>query len=403
MAGYDTGYIQEKKRPLRSVLIIALSLFFGLVLCYWLAWLGLFLSDERTTHPITNAVRLGDFNGDGLLDAFYCNGAIVPRSQNSVMTNLGVGRFAYGGQRLGEASCKTLSLGDLDGDGDIDAAGSGFPMLMLYVNDGTGLFKAINWAYGIGMWTNAVGDLDGDGDLDILLAGCCHPEAQVLTAAINHGGEGKGVLGYFGRATWQMDTLGTDGLALGDLDGDGDLDAFIANRGFTGEDFHSKPNQPNMVAWNDGSGVFSDSGQRLGQANSTSVALGDLDNDGDLDAFVGNLGPDEVWFNAGGKQGGSPGIFVDSGQQLGSTKTVAVLLVDLDGDGSLDAVVTRQTTFFRSHPQIYLNDGEGRFTLSHSLKWRLVPGSAFDAADLTGNGLPNIFGAWYEDKYAMSR
>jgi hypothetical protein len=404
MARYGTGYNARSSRPLRSVLIIAVSLPIGLALCYWLTWLGMYLSDERTTHPTTNAVRLGDFNGDGLLDAFYCNGAIVPNSNNSVMTNLGAGRFAYGGQRLGEASCQTLSLGDLDGDGDIDAAGSGFPTLMLYMNDGTGLFKAINWAYGIGRWTNAVGDLDGDGDLDILLAGCCHPEAQVLTAAINQGGEGNKVQGFFGRATWQMNTLGTEGMALGDLDGDGDLDAFIANREFTvGWDFHSTPNQPNMVAWNDGSGVFSDSGQRLGQANSTSVTLGDLDNDGDLDAFVGNLGPDEVWFNAGGKQGGSPGIFENSGQQLSNTNTVAVLLVDLDSDGTLDAVVTRQTTFFRSRPQIYLNDGEGRFTPSNSLKWRLVLGTAFDAADLTGNGQPNIFGAWYEDQYGLSR
>ena len=67
-------------------------------------------------------------------------------------------------------------------------------------------------------------------------------------------------------------------VALGDVDGDGDLDAFVANS-----------NQANRVWLNDGSGTFTDSGQSLGDSSSWAVALGDLDGDGDLDAFVGEL------------------------------------------------------------------------------------------------------------------
>jgi hypothetical protein len=47
-------------------------------------------------------------------------------------------------------------------------------------------------------------------------------------------------------------------VALGDLDSDGDLDAFVAN-----------DNQGNRVWTNDGSGTFSDSGQSLGSSAST--------------------------------------------------------------------------------------------------------------------------------------
>jgi len=78
-----------------------------------------------------------------------------------------------------------------------------------------------------------------------------------------------------GQALGNGDSIAS---ALGDLDGDGDRDVFVANTS----------GQPNEVWLNDGNGNFTDSGQALGSANSTDVALGDLDGDGDLDAFVAN-------------------------------------------------------------------------------------------------------------------
>jgi len=126
--------------------------------------------------------------------------------------------------------------------------------------------------------------------------------------------------------------LGSQDVALGDLDGDGDLDAFVVNS-----------NGHNTVWLNDGRGHFGDSGQMLGYSIGHAIDLGDVDGDGDLDAFVGNNGANEVWLNDGGAQGGTPGNFTDSGQTLGNSYARVVSLADLDGDSDLDAfVVTAQ-------------------------------------------------------------
>ena len=48
------------------------------------------------------------------------------------------------------------------------------------------------------------------------------------------------------------------------------------------------PPSGNKIVLNDGHGVFTDSGQSLGDSNTWNAALGDLDGDGDLDVFLGN-------------------------------------------------------------------------------------------------------------------
>jgi hypothetical protein len=91
--------------------------------------------------------------------------------------------------------------------------------------------------------------------------------------------------GYFFDSNLRLGFDKSQAIALGDLDGDGSLDGFVANNG------------PNKVYINRGDAT-SDNGQLLGSADSRGVALGDLDGDGDLDAFVANYdGPCKVWIN----------------------------------------------------------------------------------------------------------
>ena len=87
---------------------------------------------------------------------------------------------------------------------------------------------------------------------------------------------------------------------------------------------HSSSISGNRVWINDGNGTFTDSGQSLGNHVSLDVSLGDVDGDGDLDAFVANFDQgNRVWINDGG------GTFTDSGQSLGNHGSTGVSLGDV--------------------------------------------------------------------------
>ena len=272
------------------------------------------------------------------------------------------GRFTNSGQSLGTSRTDSVALGDLDGDGDLDAFVGNSGADRVWLNDGTGIF--VDSGHALGNFATrdvALGDLDGDGDLDALV-GNYQPNVVWL-----NDGEGR-----FTDSGQRLGSLDSDALALGDLDGDGDLDVFVGNDGVFGD-------TANEVWFNDGRGVFIDSGQRLGNGYTNAVALGDLNGDGYLDAFVGDTSddPNTVWMNDG------RGHFSDTGQRLGAAYTSAVTLADLDGDGDLDVFVANAVGVSN---EVWLNDGSGVFTdsgQSVGQYWSLA-----DAAlgDLDGDG-----------------
>jgi hypothetical protein len=128
-----------------------------------------------------------------------------------------------------------------------------------------------------------LGDLDGDGDLDALLAKSDQPQAVWLN-------DGRG---HFSPhpTTPSFGAGDSRDVVLGDLDGDGDLDAIVVNQN----------GQPQTVWLNDGAGNLTahPNSPDFGGGSSQNVALGDLDGDGDLDAVVSDnsdLGT-TVWLN----------------------------------------------------------------------------------------------------------
>ena len=301
-------------------------------------------SGQRLSDLRSLAVALGDVDGDGDLDALVANSR-GEGQPDMVWLNDGAGQFSDSGQRLGNTSTEGLALGDLDGDGDLDAFIATDWKNSIWLNDGTGTFSDTGQRLSdLLSFAVALGDLDGDGDLDAFVGNADHESGGQPNAVwLNNG---TGTFSHSGQSLGDSATLV---VALGDLDGDGDLDAFVAN----GDD----KAEADEVWLNDGTGRFSDTGQRLGNSSSHAMALGDLDGDGDIDAFVGvahGLPDNKVWLNDGA------GNFSDSGQDLSGPNVADVALGDLDGDGDLDAFMG---TYYDGN-EVWLNDGAGNLSPS---------------------------------------
>ena len=297
-------------------------------------------------------VALGDLDGDTDLDAFFANGS-SSGDPDEVWLNDGVGIFTDSGQNLDDNYSFSVVLFQCDGDNDLDAFvgnNTGQPN-RLYLNDGNGVFSDSGQAMGVGGAISvAAADVDGDTDLDLFLANLTQPEQVFLNDGLCQFTPSGQVLGGS-----SAEAVGT-----GDIDGDGDLDAVLGTYGGIVR-----------VLRNDGEGAFEDDDQWLasdGFPAAIAVQLADFDGDDDLDAWTGlccvgsgatDDPADRIWTNDGS------GIFTDSGQLLGSDYAVDGAIGDVDGDLDIDIVVANYDSLFSDGTnRLYLNDGSGVFTQS---------------------------------------
>ena len=183
------------------------------------------------------------------------------------------------------------------------------------------------------------------------------PTVYQFTAAV--GGTGTGTLVPAPTTPAPGVGLEPQGVTAGDVDGDGDLDFLTANA------------TANTVSirLNDGNGAFTALASvpdvAVGSGPS-SVVLGDLDADGDLDlvALVPSTaggGVLHVQLNDGTSQFRPDTVL---GQQPGGSD---VTLGDLDGDGDLDILTAALSSGSRNQVSVLRNDGQARFQVSGSV------------------------------------
>jgi hypothetical protein len=316
---------------------------------------------------------VGDLDGDGDLD-LVSNGD----ERAMIYKNDGAGNFNAApatGYALGQIT--DIEMGDFDLDGDLDfVAGGLYPSI--YINDGAGVFSETA-PHSIGMEIMsgnelAVGDLNGDGYLDVVVG-------QSGYIAMNDGVYPWSdpflkpfIVTYFPAADYVTK------LALGDVDGDGDLDIITAG-GPT----------PNSVYLNDGAGNFYTQPfscdapppnaycygtPAAGDFRYSQVVMGDVDRDTDLDIVEVNAVTSTVYLNLGG------GIFTHT--QILPSGNGLVDLADMDADGDQD-ILFGDGYYGSGNNRLYFNDGTGNFTEVLSFG-QVAPHYDIAAADLDGDG-----------------
>ncbi len=427
------GWFASHSRALLSGLLIFFALALGGLGLFY-GWVSYMMANPP--HYSHRAV-LADLDGDGDLDGLLANGVNEGRSESTLWINQGgaqagrPGVFVDSGQRLGSAEYRTLAAGDLDGDGDLDILlGNTWFGLEMFINQGeaqggvTGLFIRGTTFSGGDFWGGphpiGLGDLDSDGDLDIVTGNCCgglmmHDNAEperipafnmlwINLTAENLRSQIKNGSSFQPVRLPPDDMDGTRAAALGDLDGDGDLDVFLAKSLETyapNDDYTLRTSY--QVWWNDGAGSFSPGDLHLDCPNVQDLVLGDLDGDGDLDVLAATMSGGQVILNQGGLQVGTPGQFAISPGSLGRLFTSSVFLGDLNGDGFLDALLGSA-----GRAQIWLNDGGGhsrsfsRDNFHQSPTTLRYPSRAAVAlGDLDGDGDLDVFTARLAEHYRV--
>ncbi|RZL13821.1 MAG: hypothetical protein EOO62_07135 [Hymenobacter sp.] len=218
---------------------------------------------------LVNATYLatGDLDADGDLDLLaytHTNGQTVA----SIRLNQGNGTFVGGSELAVAGGSGALALGDVDSDGDLDLATAGFTSGYIYtcLNGGSGTFSPPTaYLLGNSPASVALADVDRDGDLD-LVVGCAR--SNTVETRLNNG---SGQFAAAGTSVAVSDY--PDKLRLTDFDSDGDLDLLVGY-GYSG----------NIGVRLNTGGVFgagSDVG--LSTTSTSGLAVGDLDGDLDID------------------------------------------------------------------------------------------------------------------------
>jgi hypothetical protein len=290
--------------------------------------------------PEGQAVAWADFDRDGDLDlvvGFRRQPIALYRNENGVFRDV-AGEL---GLSTGTRDTRSLSWGDMDGDGLLDLfvgfGRGGADANQLYRNTGDA-FEDIAGEVGAETSASALAsmrqvswvDYDGDGDSDLFVA-VRWGANQLLR---NEGGRFVDVSAESGLS----DPRRAVAAAWFDMDRDGDLDLFIANQG----------GDLDALYRNDG-GVFVDIAGELGMARpgrpvadgSVGVSVCDFDADGNFDLYVPSYGPDVLYL------GGGDGTFRDASREWGvdvPERSVASDCGDFDNDGHVDLYVTAYVT-----------------------------------------------------------
>lgn len=266
-------------------------------------------------------------------------------------------------------------LADLNGDGQDEillvSSDPGNPYGAGYLNawygDGTVVSGFPVYLSGASFGTPAIGDIDGDGDMEIVAG--TWKNLYVLNA------DGTNVSG------WPKALYITQPAALADLDGDLDLEILVPSNTSLRVYHHDGTNYSGFPVY--------------GTNDLTSPAVGDMDGDGDLEVVSGSFkasgSPSEfinAWHHDGSVVSGFP---VPTQGAVRSCPALA----DLDADGTLEVIADTWNNDGSNQDYLYVWDHQGNAEAGWPVQIKYIRGSSPSAADLDLDGdLEIVVGGW---------
>jgi len=386
--------------------------------------------EKHQIETMPGGVALFDFDNDGKLDLFFCNGARQPDLTkpdaswwNRLYRNKGNWQFEDVTAKAGlEGSGYDFGVaaGDFDNDGLVDLFVAGIPESHLYRNRGDGTFQDVTTKAGVKNrqpWPISGGwfDFDRDGLLDLFVVNyvrwdpkteifCgeaagkfrtyCHPKYYQGLPNTLFRNNGDGTFSDVSAATGLLEHVGKGmGLAFADYDGDGWMDVFVANdttpnflfRNVDGKRFEQVSLKAGVA--------YNDDGRAL---SSMGVDFRDVDGDGKPDLFTTALANETypLYRNLG------KGLFLDVTYPSGIGAATLALsgwgagIYDFDNDGKKDLFaangdVNDNTELFSSRASkqknsLLRNLGGGKFAAQQLGTPGLHRGTAF--GDIDGDG-----------------
>lgn len=403
--------------------------------------------NDSILESLGGGVALVDFDLDGRHDIFLprgggFEGARIFGLPGALYRNTGGLRFEdVSGPAGGGFPALHYSHGcfvaDYDNDGFPDLLVTGYGGLQLWHNKGDGTFIERHSECGLNdkLWSSAAGwgDVDGDGCLDLYVAHyakwsfdnhprcngprpelreICSPRAFEPLPDILYRSVGDGTfVDYSAEAGLRLDGKGL-GVALGDIDLDGDTDIYVAN-----------DTTDNFLYLNNGRGTFEEAAALNGVAvddrgtpnGSMGVDFGDYNLDGLPDIWAANF---EVESFALYRNDGNA-LFVHVSQATGITALNGLFVgfgtqfTDLDADGDEDLVVTNghvinypRNAPIQQLPLVLLNSGGKRFVrLDFANSYFSKPhiGRGLAVGDLDDDGDPDLVFANSQEPVALVR
>ena len=366
--------------------------------------------NKNQIETMVAGVALLDYDGDGWLDIYLVNGAAIPSLQkespaywNRLYRNNHDGTFTDVTERAGVAGAgygMGVAVGDYDNDGRPDIFLANVTGNQLFHNNGDGTFTDVTAKAGLAgaqmngkkMWSVGAGwfDYNNDGKLDLLVVnycvwevnkdpychvksgvrGYCHPKVYAPLHNTLYRNNGDGTFTDVSQETGISSHMGKGmSVSFADYDGDGFLDAFVAN-----------DTTPGLLFHNLGGKKFEEVGAQAGVAYAPDgVALSGMGSDF---RDVNNDGRPDIWYTAVEHESfpllvnQGNGEFDDLTQASGLEATKEMSgwgngIFDFDNDGWKDLFVARANVLdniselgSRKYPEpnsLFRNLGNGKF------------------------------------------